>query len=189
MSVNLEEAVLVQNGKIYCGRAGQTKASGITFDNTNSDLVSEDVESAIKEVNEKTKHGIVELWVNSSPTSAFAGQTINISQSDLDSRGLDVNVNDIDAVTIEFEVSSLVLSTSQGRIGTTIQASHTSVISSGKVVTYIRTCNINRANNTISITVNDCTRYLLNTYGSAPATTTDNDYLIPTIITGLIHNA
>ena len=70
--------ILYENGKAIGGEGHPTNASDITFDNTGTDLVSEEVESAIKEVNDKTKHGIVELWKGSS-SATFAGQTVTIN--------------------------------------------------------------------------------------------------------------
>ena len=45
--------ILYENGKAIGGEGHPTDASDITFDNAGTDLVSEEVESAIKEVNEK----------------------------------------------------------------------------------------------------------------------------------------
>lgn len=180
--------ILYENGKAIGGEGHPTYARDITFENEGTDLEAETTQAAIVEVNEKTKHGIVELWINANPRNTFAGQTINITQADLDSRGLNVNINDIDAVNIEFEVVEITMITSQGRIGGTIQSLHTSVTAQGRIVQYLRDCAISRANNTISIAISDATQSMLYTLGSAPTTSTQNDYLVPTIITGIIHN-
>ena len=45
--------ILYENGKAIGGEGHPTNASDITFDNTGTDLVSENVEGAIKEVNAK----------------------------------------------------------------------------------------------------------------------------------------
>ena len=86
MSVNLSRAVHVQNGRIYDGKAEQTHADAITFDNTGTDLVSENVEGAIKEVNAKTSGltRMTKLWENPSPTASFAAQNITLANDDYD---------------------------------------------------------------------------------------------------------
>jgi hypothetical protein len=61
-------------------------ADNVSFDNTGTDLVSENVEDAIKEVNGKFG-GVMSmsrLWVNSSPTASFSAQRITLSSSDYD---------------------------------------------------------------------------------------------------------
>lgn len=164
-------------------------ASDVSYDNSTSGLNATKVQGAIDEVVEMTKHGIVELWTNPSPSNSYAGQTLTISQSDLDARGLAVDINDIDAVDVEFEVSGISISTMRGRIGAQMQPAYMSINGNGKILWYLRACTISRANNTISIEFRDCTQYTLNSYGVAPTTGTTNNYLVPTIITGLIHNS
>ena len=160
-------------------------ADSYKFDNTGTNLSSTNKEDAIKEVDAKTQHGIVELWTNPSPTSAYAGQTLNISQSDLDSRGLDVNINNIDAVDIEFAAGgSMSLSFIRGRIGETARAIYCGTDGSSLTL-FRRDCAVSRANNTISLAFTDCSSLQI-----VPAGTngTNNNQQIPVIITGLIHN-
>ena len=165
-------------------------SANINYDNTASGLTATKVKAAIDEVVGMTKHGIVELWTNSSPASNFAGQTINITQTDLDNRGLKVNINDIDAVDVEFEISEISVLTIRGRIGARIQPTYTAMgISNGKVSMSLRQVSISRANNTISLAITDCTNYEIGTYGTTPSSATTNNQLVPTIITGLIHNS
>lgn len=52
---------MYENGKAIGGEGHPTNADEITFDNTGTDLVSEEVESAIKEVNAKFDKGSVSV--------------------------------------------------------------------------------------------------------------------------------
>jgi len=53
--------IMFENGKAVGGEGHPTDADEITFNNEDTGLVSEDVESAIKEVNAKTKLEYVEV--------------------------------------------------------------------------------------------------------------------------------
>lgn len=53
--------IMFENGKAVGGEGHPTNADEITFDNTGTDLVSEEVESAIKEVNAKFDKGSVSV--------------------------------------------------------------------------------------------------------------------------------
>ena len=70
----MAQVIVYENGNAIGGEGHPTNASDITFDSAGTDLVSEEVESAIKEVNAKTQHGVFELWTNPSPTASFAVQ-------------------------------------------------------------------------------------------------------------------
>ena len=168
-----------EDGKAISGDAPQTKASGITFDNTNSDLVSEDVESAIKEVNNRTKHGIVELWANPSPDSSFAGQTVNVTIDKV-----------IDTILFEFgEASSnpCTLRLSSCEVGARAEENLTVLQANGKVARYMRQISVSQSESTVSIIISDCTRGICNTYGSALTTDTANSVLVPFRIFGIMH--
>jgi len=83
--------ILYENGKAIGGEGHPTNASDITFDNSNTDLVSENVENAIKEVNAKTS-GLTRMtigWTNPSPTASFVAQTITLSDNDYDALEVD----------------------------------------------------------------------------------------------------
>jgi hypothetical protein len=56
-------------------------AGNVSFDNTGTDLVSEEVESAIKEVNGKYNHLMKLAWTNPSPSSSMSPQTISLDSS------------------------------------------------------------------------------------------------------------
>lgn len=56
--------IMFENGKAVGGEGHPTNADEITFDNTGTDLVSEEVESAIKEVNAKIDRGSVSVTAN-----------------------------------------------------------------------------------------------------------------------------
>ena len=185
----MAQVIVYENGNAIGGEGHPTNASGITFDNTNSDLVSEDVESAIKEVNNRTKHGIVELWKNSNISNNFAGQSIQIQ---------DFDATNIDAIIVvsgitqeaygaqwnEFDKDVLNISRTfyldhQGWNG-----------ANGKLVEYSRTISFSLSGSTLTITLSDCLAVTINTYGTTTGQTTEtkNGYLVPMRILGLIHN-
>lgn len=62
--------IMYENGKAVGGEGHPTNADEITFDNTGTDLVSEEVESAIKEVNAKFDRGSVSVTGDGSKTYA-----------------------------------------------------------------------------------------------------------------------
>lgn len=165
--------ILYENGKAIGGEGHPTDAGDITFDNTGTDLVSEEVESAIKEVNAKTKHGIVELWKNNSPTSAFAGQTVNITTD-----------YTLDSVMIEQNGGLLAM----GEVGGGGFISDIFLGGTSKITFRYREYNISRSGSTLSIAFTDCTQSVQNSIGSAPTTSTTNERCIPIRILGLIHN-
>lgn len=78
--------ILYENGKAIGGEGHPTNASDITFDNSNTDLVSENVEGAIKEVNAKTSGltRMTKLWENPTPRASFAEQDVTLSSADYD---------------------------------------------------------------------------------------------------------
>ena len=53
--------ILYENGKAIGGEGHPTDADDITFDNTGTDLVSENVEDAIKEVNAKDQCLVIDF--------------------------------------------------------------------------------------------------------------------------------
>lgn len=184
-ATNVQDAIDEVVGDIPTGFA----ATAITYDNSGSGLTATDVQDAVDELAQsRSTHGLYELWVNPSPAASFSAQTINITQTDLDNMGLEININDIDAIEIEAEIAGLAISTMRGRIGGSLQLIYTAVSNVGKLSQYTRSATISRAANTISITCTDCTQSTLNSYGTAPTTASFNTSLIPVIITGLIHN-
>lgn len=83
----MQDAIIMyENGKAIGGEGHPTNASDITFDNTGTDLVSENVENAIKEVNAKTSGltRMTKLWENPSPTASFSAQNITLASADYD---------------------------------------------------------------------------------------------------------
>lgn len=62
--------ILYENGKAVGGEGHPTDADDITFDNTGTDLVSENVEGAIKEVNAKFDREYVEVSADGTKTRA-----------------------------------------------------------------------------------------------------------------------
>lgn len=59
---------MYENGKAIGGEGHPTNASDITFDNTGTDLVSENAEDAIKEVDSKTGTQMTKLWSDDYPS-------------------------------------------------------------------------------------------------------------------------
>ena len=127
------------------------------------------------------EHGIYELWVNSSPTSAFAGQTLNI---DIDKT--------YDAIMLDYgEISGntyRALGTLIIEIGREGRANYVYMASAGKIGELYRMFTATINGSTLSVVITDCTARLLNSYGSAPTTSTANTELFPYRILGLIHN-
>lgn len=62
--------IMYENGKAIGGEGHPTNADEITFDNSNTNLVSEEVESAIKEVNAKFDRGSVSVTADGTKTWA-----------------------------------------------------------------------------------------------------------------------
>ena len=60
--------IMYENGKAVGGEGHPTNADEITFNNEDTDLVSEEVESAIKEVNAKFDRGSVSVTANGNKT-------------------------------------------------------------------------------------------------------------------------
>ena len=179
-----------EDGKAISGDAPQTKASGITFDNTGTDLVSTNPEDAIKEVNGRTKHGVVELWANPSPSaSSFAGQTINVLN--YDTAKYDGIVMVVEMVSSErrlaqwLELDNFAISTS-GWSGTIDYCTLNS--STSKIYNYSRTVSVTLSGTTLSITLSDGVNTGQNSIGTSATVLTDNSVMIPMKILGLIHN-
>lgn len=65
----MQDAIIMyENGKAIGGEGHPTNASDITFDNTGTDLVSENAEDAIKEVDSKTGTQMTKLWSDDYPS-------------------------------------------------------------------------------------------------------------------------
>ena len=105
--------IMYENGHPVGGEGHPTDADDITFDNTGTDLVSENVESAIVEVNAKTSGltRMTKLWTNPSPTASFSPQNVTLSDSDydfLEVRCVDCNVRIFKDDTVGYLTSSIV---------------------------------------------------------------------------------
>jgi len=180
----MQDAIIMyENGKAIGGEGHPTDANDITFDNTGTDLVSEEVESAIKEVNEKTKHGLYELWANPSPTNAFAGQTVVVN----------TNGYSIDALFLEIgEISN---SDFRGKTIVPIEVGEKGICQFGAIdgvsrfYSHTRGIETSVSGDNISVVFGDCSRMVQTTVGSsAPSISTDNTNCVPMRILGLIHN-
>lgn len=77
--------ILYENGKAIGGEGHPTDADDITFDNSNTDLVSENVEGAIKEVNAKFDRGSVSVTSDGTKT---LGQMLDALYSLIDNSKL-----------------------------------------------------------------------------------------------------
>lgn len=82
----IEQVQAIIHGKKIGGQGQLTKASGITFDNTGTDLVAETAQAAIVEVNAKTSGltRMTKLWENPAPTASFSAQTVTLASDDYD---------------------------------------------------------------------------------------------------------
>lgn len=170
--------ILYENGKAIGGEGHPTDASDITFDNSNTDLVSENVEGAIKEVNARTKHGLVELWVNPNPSSNFAGQTVTVDITNLDAVIIvAVPVAGGSRVAKYFEFDTF--------DGTSKEIDGVHTNGNGQLVTYYRQVSISSSG---AISFQDGKGATINSYGVAQSYATNNSYLVPLKILGLIHN-
>lgn len=127
------------------------------------------------------QHGFVELWVNPNPDSNFAGQTINIT--------VDKN---FDAILCDYgELSGGAyrgLGTIIVEIGRDARVSYVYMTGAGKIGELYRLVTASQVGNVLSVTLTDCTNRVLNSYSSAPSSSTANDELMPFRILGLIHN-
>jgi hypothetical protein len=167
-------------------------ADSYKFDNTGTNLSSTNKEDAIKEVNAKTQHGIVELWKNnnisvSRPT--FAGQSIQIQNFD---------ANKYDSIVVAHGYSD----EAEGVQWTeftkdVLNISRTFYLdykgwngANGKLIEAYREISFSLSGTTLTITVSDCTRLTINTYGTTSGQTseTQNGLMVPIRILGLIHN-
>lgn len=153
-------------------------ADNVSFDNTGTDLVSENVEDAIKEVNEKTQHGFYNAWTNPNPRSAFAGQSVIITSNKV-----------IDAFLIDLCRSSdgTLFGQAMCEIEKTTAMSYLRLTGSS-VQHNSRNVSITQTDNTYTLTFADA-RIRTHGYGTSTYTdTTNNTEVIPVRILGLIHN-
>lgn len=131
------------------------------------------------------QHGIMELWKGSS-TSTFAGQTITIDN---------IDVTKFDRIDIEFELLASELMGAQtwsfdiDVIDNATKYCNYYFTGDGKQNMLQRTAIFTITSTSISITFSDAIRRTWNTYGSSAASdATNNTYMIPYRILGLIHN-
>ena len=178
----MAQVIVYENGNAIGGEGHPTYARDITFENEGTDLEAETAQAAIVEVNEKTKHGIVELWVNPSPTSDFAGQTFTFS-----SKGYN-----LDSVILELGYISgselRVSNTIMCEIGGKAEPRYVSMGGQSKITVSYRNYSVSESSGTISVTVTDCTSYTQNNIGTNATSSTTNGVLVVNRILGLIHN-
>lgn len=163
--------ILYENGKAIGGEGHPTDADDITFDNTGTDIVANKVGSAIKEVNAKTKHGIVELWSNTN--TSFAGQTVTIT-TDLP----------IDSLILEIGADGVL---KYCEFGVQYQSRGFSMVNNA-IQTTQRLYSATKSGNTISVVFGDGSFTRYPTYGGAGTTTSSSSQEVPYRILGLIHN-
>lgn len=172
------------------------EADDVVYDNTTSGLTATNVQAAIDELagagpSPAAEHGVYELWENSDITQAFASQNVVINN--FDSTKYDaiwIVVEDqvsegLGGRIFEFDRDILTEQYSGSRGITYCELEPTG----GKVRGDIRTVAISLSGTTLTITFGDCTNYVLNSYGSAAVSTTQNLHLVPVRILGLAHNA
>lgn len=119
----------------------------------------------------KCGNGITCCWENTSPTTAFAGQTIQFNLNKKFRRFL---------VLCDGGVTANV------QIGTAMYLQRVNMsTSSGIFLRYDRGITISNSGNTYSAVFDDATKYSFSTYGSTPTSETSNDNLIPIAIYGI----
>lgn len=183
----MAQVIVYENGNAIGGEGHPTYARDITFENEGTDLEAETTQEAIVEVNEKTKHGIMELWKNSDITQNFAGQTINIT--DFDSTLYDAVIIAYEETTNEaygaswreFDKDILSLSGVTFRIDTVALASTNAQYRA-------RTVTFSLSGSTLSLGFGDATIYTYPYSGTGQTTSTNNALLVPVRVLGLIHN-
>lgn len=145
-------------------------------------------DSATGKLVNKPAHGVFELWVNSNPSSAFAGQSLQIaSDIQYDSLWLEVGL------AVGEQILPYVLAIDKFRTGTSyIQLYAMDNFTSNNALTNalcLRTINVSYSNNTYTIAIGDCTVYSKATNSTTAVTgTTNNNSCIPFRILGIIHN-
>lgn len=127
------------------------------------------------------QHGVVELWVNTSPTSAFAGQTLNIATD----RTYDAIILDYgEVVNSNYRAMGMIMV----EIGAEARPSYTYITGAGRVGMLFRDFTPSISGSTLSIVISDCSSRTITNYNSAPTSSTANEEIIPYRILGLIHN-
>ena len=170
-------------------------ADDVTYDNTTSGLTATDVQSAIDELAGASpvisEHGFYELWANADATQSFGAQNIVIS---------DYDVTKFDAIIIEYEndkdesMGGRMLVVDDSKL--TAVSPHNTIIadyielstSSGKLYDAAREFAFALSGTTLTISVAQATRYVVNSYGTAATGTASDDYVIPVRVLGLRHN-
>lgn len=155
-----------------------SNAIDVSYNNSVSGLAANNVQAAIDEVSAASEHGLYEIWNNLSPTNIFAAQNLQIFTDKV-----------FDAVFIEY-VSANGVSEALVMVepGNTSKARDMYISGSGILNEYERSATLGVITGGYQIAFNDASHMTLNTYGSTPATSTDNNYLIPKRILGLLHN-
>lgn len=165
-----------------------TPPTGLTSTNV-QDAIGE-VFNAIPVIPPVTEHGLYELWANPDPDSAYLGDTITIS-------GYDTSHFD----ALEFEKSIDVAETlgasieriENAKLSSTPKTFYLSDLalssSSGKISQYLRSLTITLTGTTLTIVIGGCNVNTLNTYGTAPASSSDDSKEIPLRILALAHNS
>lgn len=131
----------------------------------------------------KTQHDIVELWVNSTPDSNFAGQTIV------------VNTNGYSVNTLFFEMGDLNSSYFRGKEVVPVEVGHKglcefgTIDTSSRFISYIRGISTSVSGDDITITFGDCMKMQQTSLGSPALISTDNSTGIPMRILALINPA
>lgn len=168
--------ILYENGKAIGGEGHPTDADDITFDNTGTDLVSENVEDAIVEVNAKTQHGLYEIWKNTS-TSSFAGQTLSVT-TDKEYDAFQYELVDDSGNTRAFGMSE---------VGKLAVMPYVSLDQQGVIYQDARNITPSKTTNGYDFVVTDCTSRTRANNGTVTQST-KNNALIPYRIFGIAHN-
>ena len=159
-----------------------------SFDPSGTDLVSITKEDAIKEVNDKTKHGIVELWKNSDISTAFAGQAVSVDYDETIYDGVILTMQSLpsEARGAEwFEFDNDIISSFTTKSFLTVESG----VNPPRIVHYGRSITgMSISGGKLTITFSDGTLTTNNFSTNSSSSTTNNGLQVPVRILGLIHN-
>ena len=193
VATNVEDAIK----EVASASPASVDADDVTYDNTTSGLSATNVQDAIDELASAgptpvgSEHGIFELWANSDITQNFANQDVALTNFDS---------TKYDAIVIAFETDT---SESKGSKWVEFDKAVLSITSyvgtpgefrfygaNRDALCYVsRTVEFALSGTTLTITFGEGKQALISTYGSAPTDATNNGYMIPVRILGLVHNA
>lgn len=140
-------------------------ASNVNYDNSGSGLTASNVQGAIDEVLAKAFKAV---WTNPTPSAGFAGQSISFN-------------GDFSAFIIIWGRSDVLATNGASAIDSSCSLAniYQNVMESNKTAVYQRGMTPTKVGSVNTITFDDCSKAIYNTYGSAPTTSYDNKHCVP----------